>query len=62
MSAKFWEIAVDDCTVTARYDRIGTNGTAKPKDFSSSAAANAHAEKLIQQKSAKGYAQSRNHS
>ncbi|MHC4401868.1 MAG: DNA ligase [Planctomycetota bacterium] len=54
-SNKFWEIAVDCCEVTVRYGRIGTDGTTRTKDFSDNAAAEAHADKLIQEKTGKGY-------
>lgn len=54
-SQKFWEIQVDDSTVTVRYGRIGATGTSKPKEFASATAAQSHADKLIQQKTDKGY-------
>lgn len=54
-SAKFWEIAVDGAEVTVRYGRIGTNGQSKPKSFPDAESAQAHAEKLISQKTGKGY-------
>ena len=56
-SSKFWEVSVADSTVTVRYGRIGTDGTTKPKDFATPEAATAHADKLIDQKTAKGYAE-----
>lgn len=54
-SNKFWEVAVAGLEVTVRYGRIGSNGTTKTKEFSDVEAAEAHADKLIKQKSAKGY-------
>lgn len=54
-SSKFWEISVDGCDVTVRYGRIGTNGQTKTKSFGDESAAEAHAEKLIEEKTGKGY-------
>ncbi len=54
-SSKFWEIGVEDCSVTVRYGRIGSGGTTNVKEFSDTAAARRHAEKLIEEKTGKGY-------
>jgi len=54
-SNKFWEISVDSNEVTVRYGRIGTDGTTKVKAFKDDAAAEAHASKLIGEKTGKGY-------
>jgi DNA ligase 1 len=54
-SSKFWEIYVDDIEVTVRYGRIGANGTSKTKEFANETKANEHVEKLISEKTAKGY-------
>ncbi len=54
-SAKFWEISVNGNDVTVRYGRIGANGQTKTKTLGDDEAAQAHAEKLIQQKTGKGY-------
>ena len=54
-SSKFWEIAVDGTSVTVRFGRIGTNGQTQTKTFGDSAEASAHAEKLIAEKTGKGY-------
>ena len=54
-SQKFWEISIDGTDVTVRYGRIGANGQTKTKEFDDEDAANAHAEKLIEQKTGKGY-------
>lgn len=54
-SDKFWEIAVDGCDVTVRYGRIGADGQSKAKTFGDPAAAQQHAEKLIDEKTRKGY-------
>jgi DNA ligase-1 len=54
-SDKFWEIAVSDKEVTVRYGRNGTNGQSSAKSFADAAAAAKHADKLIAEKTAKGY-------
>ena len=54
-SSKFWEVAIADTTVTVRYGRIGASGTTRPKDLGDPAKAEAHAAKLIEQKTSKGY-------
>jgi DNA ligase-1 len=54
-SSKFWEISVSGSEVTVRYGRIGTPGQSQTKSFPSEAAAQAHAEKLIAEKTGKGY-------
>ena len=54
-AAKFWEIAVDGASVTVRFGKIGTAGQTKTKVHPSAAAAERDAEKLIREKTAKGY-------
>ena len=54
-SNKFWEIAVQGAEVTVRYGRIGTQGQSNTKSFPDEAAAARHAEKLIEEKTGKGY-------
>lgn len=54
-SNKFWEITVDGSAVTVRYGRIGTDGQTNTKTFVDTDAAAVHAEKLIEQKTGKGY-------
>ena len=54
-ASKFWEVWVEGCDVTVGYGRIGSTGQSKTKSFSDTGAAGAHAEKLIEQKTAKGY-------
>lgn len=56
-SSKFWEIAIDGTDVTVRYGRIGTDGQSKTKSFSDEHAAQRHADKLVDQKTGKGYEQ-----
>lgn len=55
-SSKFWEIAVEGSSHTVRYGRIGTDGRETTKAFGSPEEAAASAEKLIEQKTKKGYA------
>ncbi len=54
-SNKFWEISLDNTNVTVRYGRLGTNGTSKTKTFDTKELATKHYDKLISQKTAKGY-------
>jgi DNA ligase-1 len=54
-SAKFWEIGRSGCDVTVRFGRLGTNGQTQTKSFANEAAAQAHMEKLIEEKTEKGY-------
>lgn len=54
-SEKFWEIAVADTEVTVRFGRIGAGGQTQTKSFADAAAATRHADKLIGEKTEKGY-------
>jgi DNA ligase-1 len=54
-SSKFWEIAQNGADVTVRFGRIGTNGQTQTKSFADADAATKHAEKLVQEKTGKGY-------
>jgi DNA ligase-1 len=54
-ASKFWEIAIDGLSVTVRYGRIGTNGQTQTKTFPDAAAAARHTEKLVKEKTEKGY-------
>ena len=54
-SAKFWEITQTSSTVTVRYGKIGTNGQTQEKLFSDTAAASKHVDKIISEKTGKGY-------
>ncbi len=54
-SSKFWEIKVEGAQHTVRYGTMGTTGQAKTKDFDDAAAAQDDAEKLIKEKTKKGY-------
>ena len=54
-SSKFWEVRVDDTTLTVCFGRIGTNGQTKEKAFASAAAATAEMAKVVREKTSKGY-------
>ncbi len=54
-SAKFYEITVAGCDVTVRYGRIGVSGQTQTKSFADAAAAQHYADKLVAQKTSKGY-------
>jgi DNA ligase-1 len=54
-SNKFWEIAVNGTEVNVHFGRIGTQGQSNAKSFPDQAAAAMHADKLIQEKTGKGY-------
>ena len=54
-SAKFWEIRVDGTTFYTRYGKIGTDGQMTQKDFESNEKTQAEANKLIAEKTKKGY-------
>ncbi|PRP93503.1 WGR domain-containing protein [Enhygromyxa salina] len=56
-SYKFWEIEVDGVSFTARYGKVGTDGQTQTKSFASADKAAAAAEKKIQEKVRKGYAE-----
>jgi len=53
--SKFWEIRVEGSSHTVRFGKIGTEGQSKTKDFDSAAAARTDADKLIAEKTKKGY-------
>jgi predicted DNA-binding WGR domain protein len=53
---KFYEVVVDDVTVTVRFGRIGESGQAKTSTYPTGAAATAEATKKINEKVRKGYA------
>lgn len=54
-SSKFWEIDVEGKSTTVRYGRIGTNGQTQTKAFPTEAKAVAERDKLIKEKTGKGY-------
>lgn len=55
MDEKFWAIKLDGASHTVRYGKIGTNGQEKTKDFDDEAAAKKDHDKLVQEKTKKGY-------
>ena len=54
-SNKFWEVEVDGKTLNVTFGKIGTKGQSKPKDFATPEKAKAEMEKLIKEKTGKGY-------
>lgn len=56
-ASKFWEVSVSDCELTVKFGRIGTAGQSKVKDFDEPGEARAEREKLIKEKTKKGYAE-----
>lgn len=54
-SDKFWSVTVQGCEVHIQFGRNGTHGQSVVKSFTDTASAIKHAEKLIQEKKAKGY-------
>jgi DNA ligase-1 len=54
-SSKFWEIAADGTSVSVRYGRIGAAGQTQTKTFPDAAAAQKHHDKLVEEKTKKGY-------
>src|SRR5262245_11941710 len=54
-SSKFWNIELTGTSYTVTYGRIGTDGQSVTKSFPSEDAARKDAEKLIKEKTGKGY-------
>lgn len=54
-SKKFWEVSVDGAAFTVTFGRIGSAGSTKTTPCASPAAAQAEADKLIKEKTKKGY-------
>lgn len=54
-ASKFWEVSVSDSELVVNFGRIGTAGQTKTKEFDDRAGANAEREKLIREKTKKGY-------
>jgi predicted DNA-binding WGR domain protein len=54
-SSKFWEVEVTGSTLSVRYGRIGSAGQAQDKSFASAEKAQAEGDKLIREKTGKGY-------
>ena len=58
-SDKFWIVELDGTSHTVRYGRQGTDGQTKTKNFASEAEAQKSYEKLIAQKTKKGYVEAK---
>jgi predicted DNA-binding WGR domain protein len=56
-SDKFWQVGQDGCQVNVHYGRIGSAGTTQNKRHADAAKAAAAMDKLIREKTAKGYAE-----
>lgn len=54
-SSKFWQIEISGSTVTTSWGRIGSAGQTKTKTFGDPQKAQAEFEKLVSEKSSKGY-------
>lgn len=54
-SAKFWEVSAEGSVLTVRFGKLGTEGQTKPKTLASPAAAQKEMEKLVREKTGKGY-------
>lgn len=54
-SSKFWEVEVSGSDLTVRYGRIGTSGQRKSKTFADATAAKREMDKLVKEKTGKGY-------
>jgi DNA ligase-1 len=52
---KFWEVWTGGCDVTTRWGRIGTSGQQKTKTFATAEKARAEYDKLLDEKTARGY-------
>ena len=56
-SRKFWAIEVEGPRFTVQFGRLGAAGQTQTKEFADDAAARAAADKLIAEKTKKGYAE-----
>lgn len=55
-SEKFWEVTVSGTTVTVHFGKIGAeHGQTSEKEFATAAEAQTHADKLVVEKTKKGY-------
>ena len=54
-ASKFWEISMEGSAFTVRYGRLGTDGQTQRKEFADEAKAQAAANKLVAEKTGKGY-------
>ncbi|MBZ5794642.1 DUF4132 domain-containing protein [Burkholderia contaminans] len=56
-SSKFWEVEQDGSGLNIRWGRIGTAGQSQTKSFADEAKARAALDKLVKEKTGKGYAE-----
>jgi predicted DNA-binding WGR domain protein len=56
-SSKFWEVDVEGKDLTVRFGKIGTNGQTQTKSFPTAEKATSERDKLIKEKTGKGYAE-----
>ena len=56
-SSKFWEIKLEGTSYTTRYGKIGTDGQVSMKEYDSEDKAKREYEKIIAEKTKKGYAE-----
>ncbi len=56
-SSKFWEISQSGAQVTVAFGRVGSKGQERSKAFATEAEAARHAEKLMAEKTKKGYSE-----
>ncbi len=54
-ASKFWEVSLAGSTMNIRFGKIGTSGQAQTKSFASDDAARAERDKLVREKTKKGY-------
>jgi len=54
-SNKFWNIELNGASLTTTYGKIGSAGQSKTKDFDDEAKARKEYDKLIKEKTGKGY-------
>jgi predicted DNA-binding WGR domain protein len=54
-SSKFWEIILDGTSFTTRYGKIGTDGQQSMKEYDSEEKAQKEYDKLVAEKTKKGY-------
>ncbi|HEY1816309.1 MAG TPA: WGR domain-containing protein [Kofleriaceae bacterium] len=54
-SNKFWEISLEAAEVTTRYGKIGSDGQSTPKTYKSAGEAKSEHDKLVAEKTKKGY-------
>jgi len=56
-SSKFWEIKLEGTSFTTRYGKIGTEGQTSMKEYDSDDKAQKEYDKLVAEKTKKGYAE-----